>query len=212
MARKLLSLLFAAAPVVLAAARAPATLRQPLSADSGPFVKFRWNITEVRGNTPAWEDEDYSCDVPGCRLQLNEIRFYASIGSLVIPFAPAAIVEASVGPYQSAKDDPQHVYDWDVTTRYVHHRFNQGGSSLEFQFVDEAGDPDVLELKMAGFEYATGNEWRARDPVSWTWEGIYADGSSWLLQDVTHFVPTNDRDSWTGIRNGFTYPTGYSLQ
>lgn len=130
--------------------------------------------------------------------QMSELEFYDISNNLITFSSVAAYQGNSTSPpaYPVASDNVDKLFDGNTTTKMC---CNRPGNGLR---IDMTLTTPITASNLATYRYCTGNDFPARDPVSWTLYASSDNGSTWFEID------SKESESITTTRNAFTssYP------
>lgn len=134
-------------------------------------------------------------------FQMSELEFYDTSDHLITFSTVAAYIgESSSSPsYPVASDNVTKLFDGDTTTKMCCYWSGEGIR------VDMTLASAITGDLLKSYRYCTGNDFPARDPVSWTVFASSDNGATWFTID------TRSNETITSIRNTYTDSFGISI-
>lgn len=127
-------------------------------------------------------------------FQMSELEFYDTSDNVITFSSVAAYVgESSSSPsYPVAADNVTKLFDGDITTKMCCYWYDDGIR------IDMVLTTPITVGTLKSYRYCTGNDFPARDPVSWTVFASSDNGLTWFTIDTkeNESIPT-DRNTYT---------------
>lgn len=122
-------------------------------------------------------------------FQLSELEFYDESDNVITFSSVAAYIgETSTPPnYPVTADNVTKLFDGDTTTKMCCY-WSDAGIRVDMEL-----STAITASDLKSYRYCTGNDFPARDPVSWTVLASSDNGSTWFVIDTksNESIPTN---------------------
>ena len=151
---------------------------------------YRLTFTEVRGPPP------------NLGIQLAQIQFRKSDGSVVVPTA----ISNPGGLSNNGNQQVDKLYDGDTTTKWYDGAFNASAGGESLRGISTLIITFAERVNLGSYELTTANDQEKRDPISWTLEKLNGFGEYEIISEISQILPTVDRGSSYGSFSALAPP------